>query len=93
MPIVAVAPLGARSVWRQKNRVQLIRNMRSHDSKTNREMPFLLILMRMSALTLVLALVFAAPASASTVARSGDEVTFTAAAGENNAPARLRRKR
>ena len=56
MPIVAIAPLGARSVPAQINRVQLIRNMRSNHSKTHREMPFLPVLGRMTALALVLSL-------------------------------------
>ncbi len=54
MPIVAIAPMGARSVWAPTNRMQLIRNMRSHRSKTHRETSFFPILMRMTALTLVL---------------------------------------
>jgi type II secretory pathway component GspD/PulD (secretin) len=56
MPIVAIAPLGARSVPAQINRVQLIRKMRSNDSKPRREMPYLHILGWMAALILLLSL-------------------------------------
>src|SRR6476659_2821947 len=56
MPIVAIAPLGARSGPARINRVQLIRNMRSNDSKTRRELPYLPIVSRMAALMLLLSL-------------------------------------
>ena len=53
MPIVAIAPLGARCRSGSNNRVQLIRNMRSNDSKTHRELSCLPIVRRMTALVLL----------------------------------------